>query len=116
MDGWYNFYVMEKNFEIPRIKLAEVFVDGRCVGLLSNVKLSREEDGGFEVEGEWSGYPDVIGEKESTCTISIPSYECRFLSNLVDTELIEDTGRILFRNASFIPEGPKPWFDKPAEA
>jgi len=101
---------MNESFHIPPIKMAEVFVDGRCVGFLSDIKLSREEDGGFKLEGEWSGYSDVLGE-ENSFTIAIPRYECRFLADKVDVELISESGRISFKGASFLPDGPRTWFD-----
>ena len=64
---------MSKNFSIPPIKMAEVFVDGHCVGFLSDVKLSREDDGAFKLEGEWSGYSDVLG-KDSLFTLDQSAY------------------------------------------
>jgi len=106
---------MKESFSIPPIKMAEVFVDGHCVGFLSDVKLSREEDGGFKLEGEWSGYPDVLG-RQAMYTISIPRYECRFLADKVDAKLVRDTGRIVFNGASFLPDGPKTWFETFGEA
>jgi len=106
---------MEKSFSIPPIKMAEVFVDGRCIGLLSDVRLSREEDGGFKLEGDWSGWQDVLGQ-ENSFTIAIPRYECRFLADKVDTKLVRDTGRIIFNGASFLPDSPKTWFETFGEA
>jgi hypothetical protein len=102
---------MDGNIEIPPIRMAEVFVDGHCVGFLSDVKLSRENDGGFNLEGEWSGYSDVL-DKESMFTISIPRYECRFLTDRVEADLENLKNRISFRDASFIPDGPKKWFEE----
>ena len=95
---------------MPPIKVAEVFVDGNCVGLLKDVKLSREEDGGYNLEGEWSGYADVL-DKDSLFTISIPRFECRFLAESVDQGKTRSTGRISFKGASFIPDSPHAWFE-----
>ncbi len=101
--------------EIPPIRVAEVFVDGRCVGFLSDVILSREENGGFMLEGDWSGYSNVLGNS-SQYTISIPRYECKFLAVKVEADPNLSTGRVLFKNASFLPDGPGTWIDKPGEA
>jgi len=101
---------MNESLGLPRIRMAEVFVDGHCVGFLSDVKLSREDDGAFKLEGEWSGYSDVLSA-EALYTISIPRYECRFLTDKVDAELIKNTGRISFKSASFLPDGPKSWLE-----
>jgi hypothetical protein len=97
---------------IPPIRMAEVFVDGHCVGLLSDVKLSREDDGAFKLVGEWSGYSDVL-RQESLFTISIPRYECRFLAEKVNEGKTMKSGRVTvsFNGASFIPDGPRTWFD-----
>jgi len=97
--------------EIPRINMAEVFVDGRCVGLLSDIKLSRSDAGEFDVEGEWSGYSDIFsGEK--MFTISIPRYEFRFLADKVDAVKVRNSGRISFKGASFLPDSPGTWFNE----
>ena len=106
---------MNESFAIPPIKMAEVFVDGRCVGFLSDVRLSREDDGGFKLEGEWSGYSDVLVD-EAMYTISIPRYECRFLAHNVDAEIAGGSGRISFKGASFLPDSPKTWFEVFGEA
>ncbi len=106
---------MNESFAIPPIKVAEVFVDGHCVGFLCDVKLSREEGGAFRLEGEWSGYSGVL-DQESMFTISIPRYDCRFLSNKVNAELVTSSGRISFSDASFLPDGPREWFDNFGEA
>jgi hypothetical protein len=90
--------------------MAEVFVDGHCVGFLSDVKLSREDDGAFNLEGEWSGYSDVL-KKDSLFTISIPRYECRFLTDEVEGERGKSSGRISFKSASFLPDSPKTWLE-----
>ncbi len=96
--------------EIPRIKLAEVFVDGRCVGMISDVLLSQDDEGAYRLEGNWSGYPDTF-QKDSMFTISIPSHECRFLTGEVDPVSIQDPQRIAFKSASFLPEGPTSWLE-----
>ena len=110
---------MSENMEIPRIKMAEVFVDGHCVGFLTNVKLVRGDDGEFDVEGEWSGYADVL-QDDRMYTISIPSYECRFLADNVKAVQVKCSGTVSFKGASFLPDGPKSWFemfgDQAAEA
>jgi hypothetical protein len=106
---------MLDGFEIPPFRVAEVFVDDRCVGLLSDVKLSREETGGYNLEGNWSGYSNVLGNSPHY-TISIPRYECKFLAVKVDAEPGISTGRVQFKNASFLPDGPGPWIEKPGEA
>ena len=95
--------------------MAEVFVDGHCVGFLSDIKLTREDDGGFKLEGEWSGYPDVL-KKGSLFTISIPRREGKFLTDDVDAGVVTSSGRISFRDASFLPESPKAWFETFGEA
>lgn len=109
------YFVMLDGIDIPPIRVAEVFVDDRCVGLLSDVRLSREDDGGFRVEGNWSGYPDVLGNS-SFYTISIPRYECRFLASKVDTDPGLSKGRVLFKHASFLPDGPGSWIERTGEA
>jgi hypothetical protein len=101
---------MSASFRIPPIRMAEVFVDGHCVGLLSDVKLSREDDGGFNLEGEWSGYSDVLG-KEALFTISIPRYECKFLTDEVEADRVMNSGRVSFKSASFLPDSPEAWFN-----
>jgi len=103
---------MNEPVGIPRISMAEVFVDGHCVGFLSDVKLSRDEEGAFKLEGEWSGYMDVL-RKESLFTISIPRYECRFLTDDVKEGITVKGGRksVSFNGASFIPDGPVTWLD-----
>jgi hypothetical protein len=101
---------MNAGFRIPPIKVAEVFVDGNCVGFLKDVKLSREEDGGFNLEGEWSGYADVL-DQDALFTISIPRFECRFLAGSVDKGKARSTGRICFKSASFLPDSPHAWFE-----
>ena len=103
---------MNEPLGIPRISMAEVFVDGHCVGFLSDVKLSREDDGAFKLEGEWSGYTDVL-RKDSMFTISIPRYEFRFLADKVDELTSSESGKksVSFNGASFIPDGPLMWFD-----
>ena len=106
---------MFEGYEIPPIRVAEVFVDDRCVGFLSDVKLSREDDGAFRVEGDWSGYTNVLG-KSSHYTISIPRYECKFLAAMVDADPGLAKGRVLFQHASFLPDGPGTWIDEPGEA
>ncbi len=90
-------------------------MDGNCVGFLSDVTLSREESGGFKLEGEWSGYSDVL-KKDSTFTISIPSYDVRFLTDSVDAEDVTSSGRISFNDASFLPDGPDTWYEVFGEA
>ena len=102
---------MTENNRIPQIKVAEVFVDGHCVGFISDVKLSQVEEGCFDLEGEWSGYSDVLAE-DKMFTISIPRHECRFLTDKVDAVKVKNSGRILFKGASFLPEGPDTWFDE----
>lgn len=106
---------MKESFRIPPIPMAEVFVDGHCVGFLSDVKLTREEDGAFQLEGEWSGYPDVL-KKGSLFTISIPRREGKFLTDDVDAGVVTSSGRISFKGASFLPESPKAWFETFGEA
>ena len=105
---------MDDNMEIPRIKVAEVFVDGRCVGFLSDVKLSRTNSGDFDLEGEWSGYSDVLDD-DKMFTISIPRYECRFLADKVDAVKVRSAGRISFKGASFLPDSPGSWFENLGE-
>ena len=90
--------------------MAEVFVDGHCVGFLSDVKLSREEDGAFRLEGDWSGYPDAFS-KESLFTISIPRHDIKFLTDKVDAKRMATEGKVKFSDASFLPESPKAWFE-----
>jgi len=106
---------MTTGFRIPPIRMAEVFVEGHCVGFLTDVKLSREADGGFNLEGEWSGYSDVL-KQDALFTISIPRYECRFLADEVDAGRVTSSGRISFKSASFIPDSPGTWFDTFGEA
>lgn len=99
---------MKQDFNIPPIRMAEVFIDDNCVGFLSNVKLNQQQDGGFELEGEWSGYPDVLN-KDVMFTISIPRFECRFLADKVETDKTKSSGKVLFKGASFLPDGPTNW-------
>ncbi len=105
---------MKGNYRMPPIRMAEVFVDGRCVGFLSDVRLTRDEEGAFILEGEWSGYRDVF-DKESLFTIKIPRHEIKFLSDKPGVEEMESSGRISFNNASFLPESPDAWFKDIAE-
>jgi hypothetical protein len=105
---------MSENMRIPPISMAEVFVDGHCVGFLSDVKLSREDDGGYNLEGEWSGYSDVL-EKDSLFTISVPRFEFKFLADKVDVGVTTSSGRISFKSASYLPDGPNQWLNKPGE-
>jgi hypothetical protein len=107
---------MNANFRIPPIGMAEVFVDGHCVGFLSDVKLSQEDDGGYNLEGEWSGYADVLKKTDALYTISIPRYEYKFLAEQVEPGSTRSSGRISFKSASFLPDGPQAWFEKPSEA
>lgn len=106
---------MNTGFRIPPIQVAEVFVDGHCVGFLSDVKVSRQDDGKYKVEGEWSGYPDVLN-RNTLFTISIPRYECRFLADDVEAGSVRSSGRISFRDASFIPDSPEGWFETESQA
>jgi len=108
---WYNFVVMMENNRIPQIKVAEVFVDGHCVGFISDVKLNQVGEGCFDLEGEWSGYSDVLAD-DKMFTISIPRHECRFFTDKVDAVKVKNSGRVLFKGASFLPDGPDSWFDK----
>ena len=95
--------------------MAEVFVDGHCVGFLSDVKLSRDDDGGFNLEGEWSGYSDVL-KTDALFTISIPRYEYKFLAEHVDRGRVTSSGRVAFKSASFLPDSPQAWFEVSGEA
>jgi hypothetical protein len=106
---------MDANLRIPPIGMAEVFVDGHCVGFLSDVKLSQEDDGGYNLEGEWSGYSDVL-KKDSLFEISIPRFEYKFLAERVDPGTVKSSGRISFKSASFLPDSPQAWFEVPGEA
>ena|SRR3990170_2046265 len=106
---------MGGEMRIPHIRMAEVFVDGNCVGFLSDVKLSIESDGAFTLEGDWSGYSDVLN-KDTLFTISIPRHDYRFLSDSVKPGSTRNSGRIQFNGASFIPDGPNLWLDQPGEA
>jgi hypothetical protein len=101
---------MNEDFRLPPIRMAEVFIDGRCVGFLSDVRLSREEGGSFTLEGEWSGYSDVF-DKGSLFTIAIPRHDYKFLSDKVKLEGVGGSGRISFKDASFLPESPNDWLD-----
>ena len=105
---------MKGEFRIPPIRMAEVFVDGNCIGFLSDVKLSKETDGAFTLEGDWSGYSNVLG-RESLFTISIPRHDFKFLADDVDPGQDTGTGRIKFNGASYIPDGPNLWLDQSGE-
>jgi hypothetical protein len=95
--------------------MAEVFVDGHCVGFLSDIKLSRQEDGAYNLEGEWSGYSDVL-RKESLFEISVPRSEFKFLADKVDAGRVTSSGRVSFKSASFLPNAPRDWFEAFGEA
>lgn len=101
---------MNGGHRLPNIRMAEVFVEGNCVGFLSDVKLSRAKDGGFRLEGDWSGFPGILGTGD-LYTISIPRYEFKFLSDSVEKTEPGVSERITFKDASFIPEGPEGWLE-----
>ena len=104
----YNFHAMNDIKGIPPIRMAEVFHNGHCVGFLSDVKLSEDAEGGYELEGDWTGYPDAL-KQDGTFTISVPRREYKFLADQVETGPVTHSGRIKFEGASLIPDGPSFW-------